>query len=142
MAGALHGRAPVVTQNSWVPTGNAAGTSRISRSTGDQWEAYDRLPEAVRQMLQDMNQNYCASRTAELLRPILLLVADQEAAVELFVAAQRDAEAGEILKFSTAYAQKYMIPYPHTAAGATTMRWAERVNRRNQKIKTTPSTTH
>ena len=51
MAGALHGRAPVVTQNSWVPTGNAAGTSRISRSTGDQWEAYDRLPEAVRQRL-------------------------------------------------------------------------------------------
>lgn len=105
-----------------IAAGNAVGSIPVSRRLGDRFEAYDSLPPAVRQALQQAVVDQCPITIRSRYTPIADLVPDEDEAARLYVQCFHMAEEEEIERHSDLYRIQYRTLAPHVAAQASVLR--------------------
>lgn len=104
---------------------NKVSASPRSRFRGDQWAAFDRLPEQIRWALCDANVDWSACDEAANLRKLRKAGVEKATAIDWVVSRFPASEAKELDLFKPRWPSRFG-PYPHIAAGATIMRYNER----------------
>lgn len=105
---------------------NIVGFSRASRFRGNEWQAFDNLPQPLRWALHEAVVDWCSLQTRWALNRLVKMGAPPDEAIAAMVKVGLDDDRREIIEFGRALPRVFGGASPHMRANATVQPYGDR----------------